>query len=962
MEFNDLNLNNCIGIEGTAVMVPNKIIVSNQSHSTRMLDVVREGFKKSEQVDIAIAFLRFSGLSLIEKDIENFLKKQGKLRIIASTYLGHTQPNAIRALKNIAPVDSIRVFDNPFTGFHMKLFLFNGQKQEIWVGSSNLTKGGLTTNWEMNLCYEEKNAFDVGKNEFEFAWSDSASKQPTEEFIKNYEDRIDQNNLQKAFYNNTFDQGSINNLPIQVGDKHRFQNNHLEKIQPNEAQKEAMQRLEATRINQGKKALIVAAPGIGKTFLSAFDAKQAGAKNVLFLSHRLEHLRQAQKSFGKIFPEYQQTICDGDHDGYNGQQVFATVQSAGKREQIIKRHWDYVVVDEFHHAEAPSYKELIAKLSKDFLLGLTATPERADGHNVWKLCDNHIAYEVRLTDAINKRWLVPFHYFAVGDDVIDYEKIPWRNGGFDPNALENALAVEDRADLIIRHALLKGYDGKRRATVGFCAGRKHAKYMASYFKSKGMESECVLGDDFIEDRLNIYKRFSDPNDSLEWIFVADVLNEGVDIPAINSILFLRPSDSATVFIQQLGRGLRLHPESEVLTVIDFVGHHRKAWLGLKAVNDCASMPCSRSISVTNITITPPRGCEIVLDNKTEEILAKVGKFRSKNQACRDAYEKLRLEINESPWPQDLFGRDDLPKISDFRESFGSWLKCRIQMNDAEKWECELTEDDPLYKILDRTEQDWQAPRIYPYALLWGAIFCHENPLKGYDAFFERYTHWKVEYKPLMQTKANQTLEKKLGNLWAKGFLNPLIFKNINNENLLENIEKRLGLVIQNDYKSRHGGILRQPDDLELWKQYSRPEIINYFGLQYDPAIHNFGVIDFGSNLLSDHIAIIAKIDTSGAHKDYQYSNRFDESMVKFNWQSQNNNNPENGIGKRLVTPGIAKIHLFVQPKSHTPAVYCGIVKPISYESSNPINIIFQLDLPIPNDYRNIFKEKVGKIE
>lgn len=896
-----------------------------------MLDVVREGFKRANQVKIAIAFLRFSGLALIEKDIINFLNRGGQLQVIASTYLGHTQPQAIRALRDLSSIDNVRIFDNSFLGFHMKLFLFNGHDQEIWVGSTNLTKAGLTTNWEMNLCYQDKVAFEIGETEFDIAWSNSASKEPSETFITNYEER-----LKKIIIPNSWIASNLNAI------------NTL--VEPNEAQQEALQRLKATRDNLGSKALIVAAPGVGKTYIAAFDARQAGAKNVLFLSHRLEHLRQAKKSFSDIFPELRQTICDGSTSGVDGDQVFATVQSASKREILHSRQWEYVVVDEFHHADAPSYQALLAKLSKGFLLGLTATPERADGHNVWQICDNHIAYEVRLVDAINRRWLVPFHHFSVSDDVVEYENIPWRNGGFDPTALENILSVEDRAELVIRHALLKGFDGISRATVGFCAGRKHARFMASYFNSKGMISETVLGDDPIEHRLDIYKRFTDPFDPLEWLFVADVLNEGVDIPAINTLLFLRPTDSATVFIQQLGRGLRLHPNCEVLTVIDFVGHHRKSWLGLKAINDLSATPDVRTICVDNVTITPPRNCEIILDDKTQQILSKVGIFRSKMQACIDGYEKLRDELGEPPFPDDLFGRQDLPSLRDFRDSFGTWIQCRIKMGDAEPWELNLNTNHQLFQLLDKSELDWQAQRIYPYAVLWAAVAYPENPMEGYKQFFERFTQWKAEWKPKGDSKVSQTMEKKLGSLWHGESLVPEVFHIVPQETLLKHIERRIGFVMQKDYKSRIGGVLRHPQDLELWKKYWRPEIINHFKRQYDPAIHNQGVIEFSKNdILYKEIIIIAKINTSGAHEQYHYKNFFETDGNIFSWQSQNSNTPESGIGKRIVTPGLAHLHLFVQPKSHTPAVYCGIVQPISHKSTNPIDVMYRLNLPVPNE-------------
>jgi superfamily II DNA or RNA helicase/HKD family nuclease len=920
---------------GDLTIYPQDIYTPSQLQSPRLLDVLREGFTWANHIDIAIAFLRFSSFSIIENNIKEFIDGGGTIRVLASTYLGHSQPEALRILRELISIDNMRVFDGHFSGFEIKLLLSSSIRNEIWIGNSNtnLQRDFGTLSCDTN--FNDKEYAKVAKNAFDILWNDKKTKQPTESFIDIFDEKLKSN---------------INSINPDEN------NNKSKKIKPNEAQEEALQRLNSTRENFGTKALIVAAPGVGKTYLAAFDALSSGAKTILFLSHRLEHLHQAKTAFSKIFPNLRQTLCDGSNFGEDAEQVFATVQSAIKRKHILEKKWDYVVVDEFHHAEAPTYKLLIEKLSKRFLLGLTATPERADGHNVWKLCDNHIAYEVRLTDAINRGWLVPFNFFAVSDDVIDYQNIPWKSGGFDPNALENILCVQDRAELIIKHALVKGYDGSRRATVGFCAGRKHAKFMSMYFNKKGLISETVLGDDSIEKRIETYKRFADPNDPLEWLFVSDVLNEGVDIPAINSLLFLRPSDSSTVFIQQLGRGLRLHPKCQVLTVIDFVGHHRKAWLGIKALNDPAAMSCARSISIADITITPPRNCEIILDNKTREILVKVSKFRSKNQICKDAYEKLRSELQEPPFPQDLYSRKDLPTLKDFRDTFGSWLNCRIQMKDAEPWEEKLPSDHPLYQLLDRSEQDWQAPRIYPYASLWGAIADQENPATGYRKFFERFTQWKAEWKPEGETKVSQTMERKLGSLWANGCLIDSIFEIIPNNILLNQIEKRIGLVLQKDYKSRHGGVLRKPQDLELWKQYFRPEIINFFGLQYDPAVHNTGVISFSkSDPFPEDIIIITKIDTSTAHEQYHYINNFENDAITFRWQSQNSNNPKSGVGNRLVTPGMANLHLFVQPKSNTPAVYCGQVKPIRYESSNPIDVWFQLPSPIPLESFNALK-------
>jgi hypothetical protein len=381
---------------------------------------------------------------------------------------------------------------------------------------------------------------------------------------------------------------------------------------------------------------------------------------------------------------------------------------------------------------------------------------------VLRLCDFNIAYEVRLIEAINRKWLLPFHYFGVADETVDYEESFWRKRRFDPQKLESALMLEQRVDHILDHAFEKGFDGLRRATVGFCAGKRHAHFMADALMKRGLQAVALTSDDKIEQREVVYRKLEDENDPLEWLFVADLLNEGVDIPGINSLLFLRPTDSATVFIQQLGRGLRLNDGCEVLTVLDFVGHHRNAWLTVESLVDHNAPPSPSTLP--ELDFAPPKHCEVILDDRTCEILAKVKRFStSKREQCIEAYEMLRSEVGP-PLPVDLLGRADVPLLNDFRSSFGSWHDLRREMGDAEKWEEGIVADSLAYKLLALVERDWQQPRVYAYALLWGLCSCPDDPLEGYELFFSRFPRWRVEYKPVNETKVWETLTKKLRSL------------------------------------------------------------------------------------------------------------------------------------------------------------------------------------------------------
>ena len=919
---------------------------SNQPSRQRMLDVVRRELAHADHVDIAVSFLRFSGLGLILEELHAFRARGGRLRLLTSTYLGVTQADALRTLSAQLQPDELKVYDSDTPGFHLKLFVFRrGELSSCWVGSSNMTKGGLATNLELNVNPREPDAIAAIHEEFELVWSAPASRWPDDIFIAEYELR--------ARPKLTLLNPSEPRRDLTLGERQRPYGEpspalSAPLVSPNEAQREALERLSELRRRGERRAVIIAAPGVGKTYLSAFDAAAARARSVLFVSHRLEHLRQARRSFEQVFPNRRTTLLDGSAPfDPRAELVFASIQSLA-RSELARARWDYIVIDEFHHAHAPTYRAVLAASETAFLLGLTATPERQDGHDVLQLCDYNVAWEVRLHDAIRRRWLIPFHYFGIADDTVDYGTLPWRNGRFDPSAVENALIIERRVDLAVRHALEKGYDGPRRASVGFCAGRRHAAFMAERFNTKGLVAACVTGEVSIAEREDIYRRFADPEDPLEWLFVADVLNEGVDIPAINSILFLRPTDSATIFIQQLGRGLRLSPGCEVLTVIDLVGHHRRAWLSVQTLADPMVMPGLTTVPGLPYSVTPPPGCEIILDEKTKLILNKVERFTgSRRERCKEAWERIRDELGAAPYPVDFIGRDEEVLPEDFRAVFGDWISARVHMGDAEPWEQTLAESDPLRALLARCESNWQAQRVYPYALLWGSIEDPEDHGRGFARFFDRFPRWRVEAgHDLGAGTGTKTLEKKLGELWSGGRLDPRIFEAKDRERLLLEVERRIQYHLEKDFRTRHGGVLRTPSDLVLWSRYRRSEIINHFGRQYDPTRHNAGVLTFREPPFSDHLVIITKLDTSTAKQEFHYTNTFEDTQT-LRWQSQNKNTPTTEPGRRLVTPGAGKLHLFVQERSHAEAVYCGLVTPIRHERSEPIDVWFKLAAPLP---------------
>lgn len=877
-----------------------------------MVDVIRAGLSWASTAQFAVSFTRCSGLGLLVDPLNELIERKGRVQLLTSTYMNVTQPEALTSLMRMKGLECY-VQSGP-QGFHSKFWLFNEKNRgECWAGSSNISKGGLADNIEWNLCSTESSTLDLTRRQFAALLSRADVKPLTESFIEKYAATY-QERLISSFELPAVAESSVG---LQV---------------PNEAQREALARLADLRRQNLKRAAIIAATGVGKTYLAAFDVQQMNAKSVLFVSHRKEHLTQAKRTFDRVLTGVR---CE-----------FATVQSLRTNPESLNTRWDYLVIDEFHHVEAEnSYRKLrqLRDNGHTFLLGLTATPERQDGRDILEWCDWNIAYEVRLPEAIERKWLLPFHYFAVADETVDFIKINWRRG-MTPE-LEAALSIPKRVDLILEQALRYGFDGPRRATVGFCAGIEHAKYMAQAFNERGQTALAVWGQHDVDQREAVYARLADPNDPLEWLFVADVLNEGVDIPAINSLLFLRPTESSSIFLQQLGRGLRLTPGCEVLTVLDFVGHQRRAWLALQSITGDTNT--GAAVEVGNFTIRPPASCEVVLQRKTLEMLEKIRRHTSRREECSETYQAIKAElVGRTPMPLDLWQRNGAPSFSEFRGAFGDWLGCQEAHGDLPDWARGLSEDSLTRRFLRAIESDWQAQRIHAYAVVWGLAAGASDQEAAYAKFFEHFPQWVVERADDPFESVASTFEKKLPkDAVTSGRLSREIIERIPKRLLREEVEGRILATINKAFEERHGGVLRTPEDLRRNKGYRRPEIPRHFGVHYDPARHNTGLLTFGK-----HIVLIVKLDTSGAKKQHQYENAFVDA-THFEWTSQNRMSQTNNAGRAVLEAekNGAQLHLFVAAGSHAEAAYLGTVKVESVRGNEPMRVRFRLHHPAPSE-------------
>jgi len=532
---------------------------------------LRTEMMTADRVDILVSFVKFAGLRLLMPAFENLVDRQIPVRIITTSYMGASDPDAVEWLAKQSRF-SVRVsYDTERTRLHAKAYHFFRQSglSTAYIGSANMSRAAMTSGLEWTIKVTAQDMPHILARfaaEFETYWA-------RDEFVPFNASQSER--FREAI---AFAHGS----GASIGP--RF----FADIRPHPFQERILEALAGERQAGFLRNLVVAATGTGKTVLAAFDYARTRRDSIdlsrlLFIAHRKEILVQAQDCFRTVLRDqnFGGLLVDGIQP-HVWNHVFASVQSLNSRRPWLEfgaTHFDYVVIDEAHHGAAGSYRQLFSELEPKILLGLTATPERMDGSSIMPDFDHRFAAEIRLPEALEEKLLCPFHYFGISDPISVAEDKFWRNGKFDSEALTEVytgddLRAQQRLDVILDSIKRYQPDLSRTHAVGFCASVRHAQFMAEKFRKMDLKAEVILGDTRSELR---ERRIQDFRKGLiTFLFTVDVFSEGVDIPEINLVLFLRPTESLTVFLQQLGRGLRHSPEKDCLTVLDFVGQsHRK---------------------------------------------------------------------------------------------------------------------------------------------------------------------------------------------------------------------------------------------------------------------------------------------------------------------------------------------------------------------------------------------------
>lgn len=580
---------------------------------------LREELYSCKSFTWAVAFITQDMLVPLKVALADLANQGVSGTIITGDYLGFNDPRVFEELQKI-PNLKIRIATN--TGFHAKGYLFeHGDYQTIVVGSANFTRSALLSNYEWVLKVSSNKQANLTK---QFAKKIALLKQNsfaiTSEWLEEYKENW-------------------------IKPKETVVRKNVEKIAPNQMQQAALKNLNALVANGEKRGLVVSATGTGKTYLGAFAVKDFKPKKFLYVVHRQQIAKKSLESFYKVIGSSRKDygLLSGDHHDVNRKYVFATVQTLSQPDvlaSLAEDEFDYILIDEAHRAAAPSYQKILAHFKPEFLLGMTATPERMDEQNVYQIFDYNLAYEIRLRDALEEKMLTPFHYVGVQDYEVAGQTIDETTG-------LRYLVSEQRVDYVLKEIEYYGYCGDHAKGLVFCSRQDEAKELAILFSKKGHPAVALTNEDSEKRRSEVIAELV--NGKIEYIIAVDLFNEGIDIPSLNQIIMLRNTQSSIVFTQQLGRGLRKYPGKNFVTVLDFIGNYKNNYLIPIALNQDTSRDKDRAKREARL----PSLIDVSTINfskvASEKILASLDQVKLDGlRELRQSYQELKNKIGRTP--------------------------------------------------------------------------------------------------------------------------------------------------------------------------------------------------------------------------------------------------------------------------------------------------------------------------
>ena len=884
----------------------------------------------ADRIDLLVSFIKWKAIVLLREAFKEFTERGGQLRIITTTYMGATDAKAIQELSTL-PNTQIKVsYNTSNERLHAKAYLFyrNTGFHTGYIGSSNFSRSALTDGLEWNVKVTTKeipHIIDKFRKTFETYWQNPE--------FERYDDSKHFAELANALNRNKF--GKTDRDVLIFFD-----------VKPYHYQSEILEKLQVERIVHGHyRNLVVAATGTGKTMISAFDFKNRLKQNpqirLLFVAHRIEILKQARATFRNILRDqnYGELLGDG-YEPTDNRQVFATIQTLANRIKEGKfspGYYDYVVLDEVHHAAADSYQQVIQYLRPEILLGLTATPERADGKSILGDFDQRIAAEIRLPDALNNKLLCPFQYFAISD-AIDLDKVKWARGKYDVEELTRIYTNSDqRVRDIIQNLNRYCKDINDVLALGFCISKDHAKYMANKFESGGLRA-AVLTSDNGHERESILAKFK--SRAFNYLFVVDMFNEGVDIPEVDTVLFLRPTESLTIFLQQLGRGLRLHEGKDSLTVLDFVGNANPNYdfeSKFRALIGKTNTTVQKEIE--NDFVHLPLGCSIILEKKAKEIiLNNIRKATSLGK--RDLIRRLENYVNQTDMPLTLA---NFIKINNIPYQ-------RLYLRDT--WSG-IRAEAGLLKNLDRTNEKYYKTMLSKKWAATNSLSYFRYILELADRDFVIDVSGLSELDRLYLTMLHYDFwQDATSNMSLKESIETIGLNKDYVAEIKEYLQLRIDLI---DFEESECLNMAYKQPLQLHARYTRDQILAAFGLSTlaKKSSNREGTAE--NKKLNTELLFI---NLQKSEEDFSPTTMYDDYAIDetlFHWQSQSQTTDTSPVGISYIKQSELNknILLFVRESKNdmygntAGYVFVGPGNFISYEGSKPMSITWKLEEPIP---------------